>query len=96
MYPADPHYHELDDEARVWRIYLDEAQNFDRDVVVEARESLDVLLVFVSPFDITPCTLSNTRRLLRQVYSLLFSRHFWFRRRSHYHRNPMLCRPVRC
>ena len=34
--------------ARVWRVYQDEAEVFDADMVGEARDSLDVLLVFVS------------------------------------------------
>ncbi|KIY63835.1 hypothetical protein CYLTODRAFT_316486, partial [Cylindrobasidium torrendii FP15055 ss-10] len=49
-YPADPHHHELDPEARVWRIYLEEARSFDQDIVIRASESLELLLVFAGLF----------------------------------------------
>ena len=34
--------------ARVFKVYLDEATNYTNEVVENWRESLDVLLVFVS------------------------------------------------
>jgi hypothetical protein len=46
-YPEDERYHELDAEARVWRVYGDEATAFDNDMVGELGDSLDILLVFV-------------------------------------------------
>ncbi|KAF8823338.1 hypothetical protein HHX47_DHR10000127 [Lentinula edodes] len=45
-YPQDKRYHELDEEARVWWVYLDEAAAFDNDMVGELGDSLDILLVF--------------------------------------------------
>ncbi|KIY61298.1 hypothetical protein CYLTODRAFT_459977, partial [Cylindrobasidium torrendii FP15055 ss-10] len=49
-YPTDEHHHELDEEARVWRVYLEEARTFDQDIVIQASESLELLLVFAGLF----------------------------------------------
>lgn len=49
-YPEDPIYEELGPNARVWRANLDECEVFDNDMVTEARDGLDLLLVFVSIF----------------------------------------------
>ncbi|KIY61982.1 hypothetical protein CYLTODRAFT_315087, partial [Cylindrobasidium torrendii FP15055 ss-10] len=49
-YPKDPIGHDMDDEARVWRIYLEEARTFDQDIVIQASESLELLLVFAGLF----------------------------------------------
>ena len=46
-YPPDERYHELGENARVWRVYLDEAGEYDRDMIGQATDSLDVHLVFV-------------------------------------------------
>lgn len=46
-YPEDERYHELDEEARVWWVYLDEAIAFDNDMFEKLGDSLDILLVFV-------------------------------------------------
>ncbi|KAF9059454.1 hypothetical protein BDP27DRAFT_1385797 [Rhodocollybia butyracea] len=45
-YPEDERYHELDEEARIWRVHGDEAAAFDNDMVGELSDSLDILLVF--------------------------------------------------
>lgn len=34
--------------ARVWRVYLDEADRFDDEIMEGFRDTTDVLLVFVS------------------------------------------------
>ncbi|KIY62852.1 hypothetical protein CYLTODRAFT_162397 [Cylindrobasidium torrendii FP15055 ss-10] len=49
-YPRDKRYEELHDDARVWRTYNDEAAIFDTDMVGEAADSLDILLVFAGLF----------------------------------------------
>ncbi|KAF9060788.1 hypothetical protein BDP27DRAFT_1171953, partial [Rhodocollybia butyracea] len=49
-YPEDERYHELDSEARIWRVYGDEATAFDNDMVGELSDSLDILLVFAGLF----------------------------------------------
>lgn len=49
-YPEDPINEEMGPNARVWRAFLDECEVFDADMVTEAREGLDLHLVFVRPF----------------------------------------------
>ncbi|KAF9059250.1 hypothetical protein BDP27DRAFT_1152904, partial [Rhodocollybia butyracea] len=50
-YPAeDEHYQELGDEARIWRVYADEAATFDSDMVGELSDSLDIFFVFAGLF----------------------------------------------
>ncbi|KIY63947.1 hypothetical protein CYLTODRAFT_326921, partial [Cylindrobasidium torrendii FP15055 ss-10] len=49
-YPRDNRYKELHNDARVWLAYNDEAAIFDNDMVGEAADSLDILLVFAGLF----------------------------------------------
>ncbi|KAF9067323.1 hypothetical protein BDP27DRAFT_1155159, partial [Rhodocollybia butyracea] len=49
-YPRDKRYHELDEDARVFWVYNDEAASFDSDMVGELSDSLDILLVFAGLF----------------------------------------------
>ncbi|KAJ3765934.1 hypothetical protein FB446DRAFT_607429, partial [Lentinula raphanica] len=49
-YPKDELYHEHDPEARVWWVYNDEAAAFDKDMIDELGDSLDVLLIFAGLF----------------------------------------------
>ncbi|KAJ3773802.1 hypothetical protein FB446DRAFT_666033, partial [Lentinula raphanica] len=49
-YPEDELYHEHDPEARIWWVYLDEAAAFDKDMIDELGDSLDVLLIFAGLF----------------------------------------------
>ncbi|KIY63953.1 hypothetical protein CYLTODRAFT_328440, partial [Cylindrobasidium torrendii FP15055 ss-10] len=49
-YPRDKRYEELHDNARVWLTYNDEAAIFDTEMVGEAADSLDILLVFAGLF----------------------------------------------
>ena len=52
-YPEDPIYEELGPNARAWRVNLDECEVYDNDMVIEARDGLDLLLVFVRvPFSV--------------------------------------------
>lgn len=46
-YPEDAIYEELGPNARVWRANMDECELFDNDMITEARDGLDLLLVFV-------------------------------------------------
>lgn len=48
-YPSDEPHKELGPSARVWKMYGDEAKKYDDDLITGWRESLDVLLIFVSP-----------------------------------------------
>ncbi|KAF9069328.1 hypothetical protein BDP27DRAFT_730640 [Rhodocollybia butyracea] len=49
-YPEDERYHELGEEARIWKVYSDEATAFDNDMVGELSDSLDILLIFAGLF----------------------------------------------
>ena len=46
-YPPDPHGQEMSANARIWPIYLEEAADFDANMLAEWRDTIDVLLVFV-------------------------------------------------
>ncbi|KAJ4470958.1 hypothetical protein J3R30DRAFT_3803695 [Lentinula aciculospora] len=73
-YPKDQRYHELDEEARVWWVYLDEATNFDNDMVGELSDSLDILLVFAGLFSAVLTTfVAQTSQALSQDYTQLSS-----------------------
>ncbi|KAJ3916341.1 hypothetical protein F5877DRAFT_46839, partial [Lentinula edodes] len=73
-YPQDKRYHELDEEARVWWVYLDEAAAFDNDMVGELGDSLDILLVFAGLFSAVLTTfVAQTSQSLSQDYSQLSS-----------------------
>ncbi|KAK7434385.1 hypothetical protein VKT23_020230 [Stygiomarasmius scandens] len=41
---------EFDDNARVWKVYLDEAENYDDDMLKGFRDTIDSLLVFAALF----------------------------------------------
>lgn len=47
-YPPDPIYEETGPNARVWRMCLDEYAIFDADLSDDFRDTVDLLLVFVS------------------------------------------------
>ncbi|KAF8915758.1 hypothetical protein CPB85DRAFT_1217328, partial [Mucidula mucida] len=49
-YPPDPIYEEAQPNSRVWRMCLDEFQIFDSDLAEDARDTVDVLLVFAGLF----------------------------------------------
>ena len=40
---------EMEDNARVWRVYLDESDRIDTELVNGWKSTLDTLLIFVSP-----------------------------------------------
>ncbi|KAF9058412.1 hypothetical protein BDP27DRAFT_1386142 [Rhodocollybia butyracea] len=66
-YPEDEQYHELDPEARIWRVYGDEAAAFDTDMVGELSDSLDILLVFAGLFSAVLTTfVAQTSQALSQ------------------------------
>ncbi|SJL12544.1 uncharacterized protein ARMOST_15972 [Armillaria ostoyae] len=49
-YPPDPYGQEMSGNARIWSIYLDEATDFDANMLAEWRDTIDVLLVFAGLF----------------------------------------------
>ncbi|KAF9069288.1 hypothetical protein BDP27DRAFT_1363418 [Rhodocollybia butyracea] len=66
-YPEDERYHELGDEARIWKVYDDEATAFDNDMVGELSDSLDILLVFAGLFSAVLTTfMAQTSQSLSQ------------------------------
>ncbi|KAL0959292.1 hypothetical protein HGRIS_014557 [Hohenbuehelia grisea] len=69
-YPEDPMYEELSDNARVWRVYLDEVADFDVDMVEKASDGLDLLLVFAGLFSAVLTTfVVQTSQSLSNNYS---------------------------
>ena len=46
-YPSDVDGTHMAENARLWKIYYNEAQNFDNEMLQEYNQSIDVLLVFV-------------------------------------------------
>ncbi|KAF5315980.1 hypothetical protein D9758_018368 [Tetrapyrgos nigripes] len=49
-YPADEFGQEVGEKARVWKVYLDEAEEYDREMLTGFRDTLDALLVFAALF----------------------------------------------
>ena len=49
-YEDDEYCEEMSPNARFWRVYLDEAQIYDAEMIEGWRDTLDVLLVFVRSF----------------------------------------------
>ncbi|KAF5353796.1 hypothetical protein D9758_010607 [Tetrapyrgos nigripes] len=49
-YPADEFGKEAGENARVWKVYLDEAETFDDEMLRGFRDTLDALLVFAALF----------------------------------------------
>ncbi|KAJ3780233.1 hypothetical protein GGU10DRAFT_250873, partial [Lentinula aff. detonsa] len=73
-YPQDRRYHELDSEARIWWVYLDEATAFDNDMVGELGDSLDILLIFAGLFSaVITSFVAQTSQSLSTNYSLVSS-----------------------
>ncbi|KAL0959271.1 hypothetical protein HGRIS_014542 [Hohenbuehelia grisea] len=69
-YPEDPMYEELSENARVWRVYLDEAADFDADIVEKASDGLDLLLVFAGLFSAVLTTfVAQTSQSLSNNYA---------------------------
>jgi hypothetical protein len=68
-YPPDELGKEASENARVWKVYLDEAEAFDDEMLRGFRDTLDALLVFVSTFLFMKDTFFEVST--RQLYSLL-------------------------
>ncbi|KAI5832696.1 hypothetical protein K523DRAFT_234632, partial [Schizophyllum commune Tattone D] len=50
IYKEDPYGAEAGENARVWRVYLEESGQFDDEMIREFRDMLDVHLVFAALF----------------------------------------------
>lgn len=69
-YPADEPEKGFESDSRVWRVYLDEAGQFDLDMVENIRDTVDVILVFAGLFSAIVSTLvSQTSTSLQLDYA---------------------------
>ncbi|KAJ7193627.1 hypothetical protein GGX14DRAFT_505814, partial [Mycena pura] len=69
-YEPDVQYEETSASARVWRVYMDESAIFDRDMMEEMRDALDVLLIFAALFSAVVTTfVSQTSQQLSPDYT---------------------------
>jgi hypothetical protein len=65
----------MEPDARVWRVYNDEADNYDKEMLDGWHETLNVLLTFAR----ISCAVQTMRltAYFRPVSSLLSSPHSW-------------------
>ncbi|THU78830.1 hypothetical protein K435DRAFT_876209 [Dendrothele bispora CBS 962.96] len=65
IYADDAPYQELNPNARVWKVYNDEADKLDLDTVEDWRDGLDALLVFGALFSavVTTIVVETSQRL---------------------------------
>ncbi|KAH8823258.1 hypothetical protein DL96DRAFT_1469187, partial [Flagelloscypha sp. PMI_526] len=56
-YPEDPPGKEADNDARVWKVYLDEAEVYDEDMIRGFKDTVDSSLIFASLFSAVITTL---------------------------------------
>ncbi|KAK0226663.1 hypothetical protein IW262DRAFT_1252783, partial [Armillaria fumosa] len=69
-YPEDKIYEETAPNARVWKTYVDERKNHDARMVVQLRDSVDVLLVFAGLFSAVVTTfVAQTSQSLQADYA---------------------------
>ncbi|KAL1692437.1 hypothetical protein GGG16DRAFT_90073 [Schizophyllum commune] len=74
MYPEDPYAAEIGENARVWRVYLDESGQFDDDMIKGFRDTLDVHLVFAALFSAVVTTfVVQTSQSLQPDYGRITS-----------------------
>ncbi|KAL1737762.1 hypothetical protein HDZ31DRAFT_51848, partial [Schizophyllum fasciatum] len=74
LYPDDPYGAEAGENARVWRVYLDESAEFDSDMLRGYRDSLDVHLVFAALFSAVVTTfVVQTSQALQTDYGRIAS-----------------------
>ena len=59
-YPQDNEGEELAPNARVWKIYRDEAIEFDKDLLDEWHKTIDWMLIFVRSFTGSDGTIYGT------------------------------------
>ncbi|KNZ81340.1 Ankyrin repeat and sterile alpha motif domain-containing protein 1B [Termitomyces sp. J132] len=65
IYSPDKEGDELKENARVWNVCLDEAENYDADMIQGLRNIINGLLVFSDDGQIIASLLSETNQLLR-------------------------------
>lgn len=62
-FPEDEYCQETAPNARVWRVYVEEAEAFDKTMDRQYRDGLDVMLVFVSLSECLPTARDLTSRM---------------------------------
>ena len=67
-YAPDPLGDEIKENARVWKVYLDESESYDDEMLQGFRDTIDSLLVFVSI--VSPFKLDSILTLTRLPSSL--------------------------
>ncbi|KAA1466027.1 hypothetical protein DENSPDRAFT_7912 [Dentipellis sp. KUC8613] len=71
-YPPDEMGEELGPNARIWRVYLDEAEAFDNDMINGWKDTIDVLLVFAGLFSAVVTTfVVQTSQDLQPDYAMV-------------------------
>ena len=76
-YSEDEPKKEFDENARVWNVYLDEAETYDADMIQGYRNIMDGLLVFVSDHKLSFTDRSQLH--IRRLFSRLWSQHLWLK-----------------
>ncbi|KAF5361512.1 hypothetical protein D9758_006138 [Tetrapyrgos nigripes] len=74
-YPPDELGKEANENARAWRVYLDEAEDFDHEMLRGFRDTLDALLVFAALFSAVVTTfVVSTSESFQPDYTLATAR----------------------
>ncbi|KAK7461058.1 hypothetical protein VKT23_008987 [Stygiomarasmius scandens] len=69
-YPPDPIGGEVSDDARVWKVYLDEAERYDDEMLKGFQATIDTLLVFAALFSAVVTTfVIQTSQVLQPDYT---------------------------
>ncbi|TFK98412.1 hypothetical protein BDV98DRAFT_494585, partial [Pterulicium gracile] len=69
-YPSDEQDMAMEPNARFWRVYLDEAGQFDSNMAENFKDTVDVILVFAGLFSAVTTTLvTETSSALRRDYA---------------------------
>ncbi|KAK7445076.1 hypothetical protein VKT23_014938 [Stygiomarasmius scandens] len=65
-YPPDPYGQEIGEDARIWKVYLDEAEAYDDEMLKGFRETINSLLVFAALFSavVTTFVVQTSQALL--------------------------------
>jgi len=70
IYPEDAYMEEMSEEARVWRVYNDEADRVDSEMVEVWKSTLNTLLIFAGLFSAVIATfVTQTTQSLQPDYA---------------------------
>ncbi|KAJ7595586.1 ankyrin repeat-containing domain protein [Mycena floridula] len=71
-YAPDPRGHEVKPNARVWKVYLDESESYDDDMLRSFRDTIDALLVFAALFSgVVTTLLVQTSQAFQPDYAFI-------------------------